>query len=105
LAWLWDYEFDKLGLPRPDAVLYLDMLPALSRRMIASRSAQTGRAQDIHEKDATHLENSYRAALYASERLGWNRIRCYEGEQMRSRQDIHNEICSILGLPPICCEA
>jgi dTMP kinase len=104
LAWLWDYEFDKLCLPRPDAVLYLEIPPALSRRMIASRSAQTGRAQDIHEKDATHLDRSYEAALYASAHLGWNQIRCYEGDAMRSRQAIHDEICAILGLAPIVCE-
>ena len=104
LAWLWDYEFDKLCLPRPDAVLYLEIPPALSRRMIAARSAQTGRAQDIHEKDATHLDRSYEAALYASAHLGWNQIRCYEGDAMRTRQAIHDEICAILGLAPIVCE-
>ena len=104
LSWLWDYEFDKLRLPRPDAVLYLELTPALSRRMIAARSAQTGRAQDIHEKDATHLDRSDEAALYASDRLAWNRIRCYEGDAMRSRQSIHDEICKILALAPILCE-
>ncbi len=105
LEWLWDYEFGKLGLPAPDRVFYLELKPEISRRMIASRSAQTGRAQDIHEKDATHLERSYEAALYAGQRLGWDRICCYEGTEMRTRQQIHDEICATLGIAPIVCHA
>ncbi len=104
LAWLWDYEFTQLGLPSPDIVLYLELKPQISRRMIASRSAQTGRKQDIHEKDATHLEKSYEAALYASDKLGWNRICCYEGEQMKTRAQIHRDICARLGVTPISIE-
>lgn len=88
LDWLWDYEYDKLGVPRPDLVLYLEMTPAISHRLVAARSAETGQAQDIHETDPHHLENSYAAALYSSEKLGWTRIRCYDGEEPLSREAI-----------------
>ncbi len=98
LHWLWEYEFDLLQLPAPDQVVYLELKPEISRKMIASRSAQTGRSQDIHEKDPFHLERSYEAALYASDALGWTRICCYRGEEMRSREEIHEEILSaVLG--------
>ena len=96
LTWLWDFEFGKVGLPVPDCILYLEMRPDISRRLLAARSAATGRGQDIHEKSADHLEKSYRAALYASERLGWNRIRCYAGDDPRPIADIHTEIMEII---------
>ncbi len=98
LSWLWNYEFELLRLPAPDRVIYLELKPAISRRMIVARSQETGRAQDIHEKDPRHLERSYEAALYASDRLHWQRICCYRGEEMRSREEIHQEILqAVLG--------
>ena len=44
--------------------------------LINSRSEQTGRVKDIHEADNNHLINSYEAALYSSEKLGWDMIHC-----------------------------
>ena len=79
LSWLWDYEYEKLGIPSPDLVIYLEMTPEISMALVSHRSEETGQAKDIHELDPMHLKNSYEAALYSSEKLGWDRIRCYEG--------------------------
>ena len=98
LSWLWDYEFNKLGIPTPDDILYLEMLPDISVRLLKSRSEKTGRASDIHESDRRFIENSYQAAMYASEKLGWTRITCYEGDAPRTREDIHGEILKKLEL-------
>ena len=94
LAWLYDYEFEKLGLPRPDLVFYLCLPPELSRSLIDRRARTTGRSEDIHEKSSQHLERSYRAALYSSEKLGWEKIDCADPVTgaMRSRESIHLEI-------------
>ena len=77
LSWLWDFEFVKLGLPAPDLVIYLELLPEHSAQLVASRSNQTGRKMDIHEKDAQFMRRSYDAAQFACERLGWSKIKCY----------------------------
>ncbi len=98
LLWLWDYEFNKLGIPKPDVILYLEMLPEISVRLLTRRSEQTGAAADIHEADRGFIEKSYRAALYASEKLGWTRVVCYRGAEPRTREEIHEEILSRLGL-------
>lgn len=81
LEWLWDYEYEKLGVPRPDLVLYLEMTPEISMALVSHRSAETGQVKDIHELDPMHLENSYKAAIYSSEKLGWERIRCFDGDK------------------------
>jgi hypothetical protein len=65
--------------------------------LIDARSAQTGRKQDIHEKDPHHLENSYAAAIYASNALGWHRICCYEKDALRTREAIQADILTALG--------
>ena len=91
LAWLEDYEYRRLALPAPDLVVYLDMLPAVSRALILSRSAG-GRELDIHEQAAGYLESCREAALYAAEALGWRVIRCDDGESPESVEDVFAKI-------------
>ena len=74
LHWLFDFEFDKLGLPKPDKVLYLDMLPEISQKLIEKRYDGDNNKKDIHEKDFSYLLCCREAALYCSEKLGWERI-------------------------------
>lgn len=97
LNWLWDYEFYKLGIPVPDAIIYLEMHPDISYKLIKNRSDTTGRAMDIHESDNTFLYKSYEAALYASDRLNWSRICCYKDGEPLSREEIAKQIASVLG--------
>lgn len=99
LEWLWDFEFKKLALPSPDRVIYLEMIPDVSISLINSRSEQTGRIKDIHEADDSHLVKSYSAALYSSEKLGWDIIHCCDKDnKLRSIDDIFGDIVKTLGL-------
>ena len=84
LSWLSEFEFDRLGLPRPDLTIYLEMPPAISMRLVTHRSAQTGQQKDIHELAPHHLEASYAAACYASDAWGWVRLPCYAGDAPKS---------------------
>lgn len=88
LSWLWDLEYGKLEIPHPDLVIYLEMTPEISMALVEHRSEETGAVKDIHELDKSHLVNSYAAAMYSSEKLGWQRIRCYEGDKPLSIETI-----------------
>ena len=92
LAWLEDFEYEKLALPRPDLVLFLDMDPAVSRRLIAARAAASGVAQDIHERDEDYLVRCHRASVNLATRCGWQRIRCSEAGEPLSREAVHEKI-------------
>ena len=92
LAWLWDFEFNKLGLPAPDLVLYLELPPKLSLSLVKSRSDTTGQKMDIHELDTAYMDKCYEAALYSCKSLGWKQIKCYNGDVIRTREDIAEEI-------------
>ncbi|MBO4277854.1 MAG: deoxynucleoside kinase [Clostridia bacterium] len=101
LEWLTDNEYNRLGIPRPDAVVYLCLPPEQSMRLLEKRCAETGAQKDIHEKSKGHLENSYRAALYSAKKLGWMKIDCDRDGEIRTVEDIQNEIIERLraGLP------
>lgn len=92
LSWLMDYEYNKLSIPSPDAVVYLCVPPEVSQKMIQHRCDETGAEKDIHESNKKHLENSYRAALYSAEKLGWIKIDCSRDGELRPREEIHREI-------------
>ena len=98
LSWLWDFEFTKLTLPAPDKVIYLELPPRLSLSLVKSRSESTGQKMDIHEKDAEYMAKCYDAALYSCKKLGWEQIKCYEGDTIRTREDIFDEILERLNL-------
>jgi len=76
LDWLWDFEFSKLGLPKPDRVILLDMPERVSAEMVRRRSEATGRKMDIHEKDTEYLSRCRKAAAYAAEKCAWSVVRC-----------------------------
>lgn len=98
LTWLWTYEFSQLQLPKPDQVIYLELAPAVSLALVAKRSAETGRVQDIHERNPAYMEQSYQAALYAARKLGFTTISCAPQGKLRTIQEIHEEILQKLKL-------
>jgi len=76
LDWLYDFEFDKLRLPRPDKVLFLDMPPEISQRLLLERYGGNAEKHDLHERDLDYLTKCRQAAVYVAERLNWVVIPC-----------------------------
>ena len=81
LGWLEDLEYDKMGLPRPDLVLYLDMQPQTSRKLLEKRYHGDESKKDLHEANFQYLLSCREAALYAAKRCGWKVLSCCDGEQ------------------------
>ena len=93
LFWLWDFEFGRLQLPVPDRVIYLDMPPEISDRLINSRAAKdSSRKKDIHEKDTSYLHHCHRAYNEVAEKYGWVKISCAQQGNLRTVQDIHEDV-------------
>lgn len=79
LAWLADYEYEKLELPRPDLVLFLDMPRIVADRLILSRYGGDESKKDIHERNRAYLEKCEQSAQYAAQKKGWHVIPCSDG--------------------------
>ena len=90
--WLYDFEFDKLGLPRPDQVIYLDMPTDQAVKNLRQRESDTNTRADIHEVDTGYLAACRATALEAAEELGWTRVECVRDGRLRSVDEIHEEI-------------
>ncbi|HCB93356.1 MAG TPA: thymidylate kinase [Selenomonas sp.] len=90
LDWLWDFEFVKLGLPVPDMVIFLDMDPAVSDKLITSRAK--GKEKDIHERDTSYLHRCHKVYLELADKYDWHRIQCSENGAPRSIEAIHEDV-------------
>lgn len=93
LNWLFDFEYRIMGLPEPDAVLFLDMPPQAVRDLLAHR---IGKTIDIHEKDTEYLEQCYFTASELTNQFGWKRVQCIRNGSLRSIEDIATEIFDIV---------
>ena len=92
LKWLYEFEYEKLGLPCPDLTIYLDVPTDFTEKMMRSRESATNTTADIHEQDLEYLATCRRTGKAAAEFYGWTVINCVRDGQMRSIEDIHEEI-------------
>ena len=94
--WLYDFEYVKLGLPKPDLVIYLDVDVETSLRRMKHRQEKTHTSADIHEKDIEYLKNCLRVADKAADYYGWTRIPFKKNGVEREIDEKHEEIYSII---------
>jgi dTMP kinase len=92
LRWLYEFEYDKLALPKPDLILYLDVPTDFSEKLLRGREAATNTHADIHEKDTSYLATCRETGRAAAEYYNWTVIECVRDGVMRSIEDIHEEI-------------
>lgn len=94
--WLYDLEYDRMGLPRPDLVVLLDMPVELSEQLMRKREQSTGTQADIHERDEDYLKKCRDVALHAAKYYGWRTVSCAKDGAIRGVEDIHEEVYAIV---------
>lgn len=97
LDWLWDFEFKKLGLPEPDAVILLDVPLEVTERLMSERTGKTGGTTgDIHEKDREFLRKCHAAYVGLAAKYGWYKIDCTREGVLRSPGAIHEDVYALV---------
>ena len=94
LNWLWDLEFVKMQLPVPDKVIFLDVIPEVSNKLMKNRKNKfdSNAPKDIHERNKQHLTDAYENALFIANKYNWHRINCVKNNKMKSIEEIHELI-------------
>ena len=90
--WLSEFEYDRLGLPRPALTIYLDVPTEYTEKMMRKREMDTNTTADIHEQDLNYLATCRRCGREAAAFFGWKIIDCVKDGAMRTIEDIHEEI-------------
>ena len=92
LCWMEDFEYGKLGLPRPDLVLYLDMPVEVSQKLLLQRYHGDSGKKDIHESHLEFLRSCGECARYAGEKLHWKVIPCSKEGEPLPVEEIHQAV-------------
>jgi len=94
--WLYDMEYVKMGLPRPDLVIYLDVDVETSLRRMAKRQEKTNTHADIHEQDVEYLRRCLKTARKAADYYGWVSIDYLKDGAEREVDEKNLEIFNII---------
>lgn len=100
LKWIWDLEFVKFKLPVPDCVIFLNMHPSFSQKLINDRpnkfNEHEDKEKDIHERNYEYLIHSYENACEIAAEYGWSMVNCVQEGQLRSINDIQADIYKLV---------
>lgn len=98
LGWLEDLEYNKMGIPKPDLVIFLNMPTEMAVKLMEARKNKiTGEEKkDIHEKDTFYLKKSYNNACDIAKKYNWQEIKCVENKRLKTIEEIGEEIYTLV---------
>lgn len=97
LDWIYNFEYEVLKLPKPTKTFFLNMPVDFSIKLKTERNInKAGLKNDIQEKDNEHLIKAYNNGLYIAEKYKFSKIDCVENDRIKSIEEIHSEIISLL---------
>jgi len=98
ISWLEDLEFDKIGIPRADLVVFINMPLKFAKELMEKRNNKiTGKSEkDIHEKDDIYMKKSYDNACEIAKIKDWKEIKCEKENKLKSIEEISNNIYTVV---------
>ena len=96
--WLWNLEYEILGIPKPDMVIIPVLEPnanleLVRKRNIETRALENKMTKDIHEANLEYLRRTIESSRVVVEQMGFDVIDCTNSEcGIRTIDDIHEEI-------------
>ena len=98
LKWLDQTEFELLGIPKPDLVIFLHVAPEIGQKLVESKGHRDyiGNKKDIHEASLQHLTDSERAYLEVAEKFSWKKIECVKNGKLLSKEEISECVWKIV---------
>lgn len=94
--WLYSLEYNKVSIPKPDLVIFLDMPTEISQGLLSGRYGGNEEKKDIHERDVEYLSACRKAALFNVEKFGWKTVNCAKNGKARTIDDIADEVLQLV---------
>ena len=95
LDYITDYEYNRLGLKKPDLVIFLKLDKDFANTLRKNRDYD-GIDGDINEKDNVFLDKVYDNSLYVADKYDFKVIECSKEGKLRSIDEISSEIYDVV---------
>lgn len=92
MNWLFDMEYTKFGMPKPNATIFLDMPVEVSRKLLLKRYEGDEQKLDLHESNLDFMNKCRNAAMYVAEKENWTVIPCSDKGEPLPIMQIHQTI-------------
>ncbi|MCW1888569.1 MAG: deoxynucleoside kinase [Candidatus Moranbacteria bacterium] len=100
LEWLSTMEYGVFQIPRPDKVIFLDVTPEVTRRMLENQVNKKDKkiylgkdAKDVVEESMEYMLASRVSALWiAKTEKNWTKISCIKGQEILPREVIAEKV-------------
>ena len=96
IDYIYDYEYNRLGIPKPDLVIFLHAPFELINELKSKRKENDGVQNDIHERDLEFMKNVSDTSISIADKFNWSYVECMENNQMKSVQDIHENVYKLV---------
>ena len=96
IDYVMDFEHKKIGIKEPDTVVFLHAPFEVATKIRMERKENDGVQNDIHERNLDFMKRVYENSLFVSEYLNWNKVECSFKGQMKSIEEIHNDVYSLV---------
>lgn len=93
IAWLENFEYEILHLPRPDKVIFLDMPSEISDQLLKNRFGE----KDLHEQNKNYLHACHKLYQEIATEFSWEKISCVDQHQkLRSPEEISQDVYKVV---------
>lgn len=96
IDYVYDYEYNKLGIAKPDLVIFLHAPFEVAQELKRRRKNNDGVENDIHERDFSFMKRVSDNSINIAKKFSWDFIECAENEKMRSVEDIHEDVYKLV---------
>ena len=96
IDYIYDYEYNKLGLPVPDLVIFLHVPFELARSLKEKRKRETGVKDDIHEADLEFMKKVSDTSVYLANKFNWDFVECSSNNEMLGIDEIHDKVYGLV---------
>jgi dTMP kinase len=97
LEWLVDLEYEKMGIPKPDVVVFLNMPTEMAFKLMEDRKNKiTGEdKKDIHENNRDYMKKSHDNACYVANKYSWKEVMCVRDGELKTIDEIGREVLGV----------
>ena len=92
LDYVTDFEYRRIGIKKPDNVIFLYAPFDLVTKIRNSRKENAGIVNDIHESNLEFMKKVYDSAMFVADYLSFDKVQCNDGDKMRDKNDIHEDV-------------
>lgn len=96
IDYVYDYEHNKLLLPKPDLVIFLYVPFEIAYKLKEERKIKSNKKEDIYERDIKFMEKVSEFSTSIAKKYNWQFVECSKDGKMKTIEDIHEEIYKLV---------